>query len=484
MQLNDPSLLVTKAFIGGAWVDADSGQTFDVIDPATGDVVASVADVGAEETARAIDAAEAAQAGWAAMTAKQRGVILRRWYDLMLENTEDLARIMTAEMGKPIAESRAEAAYAAGFIDWFAEEGKRAYGDIIPTHDPTKRLLTIRQPVGVIAAITPWNFPQAMITRKVGPALAAGCPAVVKPSSVTPISALAAALLAQRAGVPDGIINVVPSSRSSAIGAELTTNPKVRKISFTGSTEVGKILMAQASGTVKNVSMELGGNAPFLVFDDADLDAAVDGLIASKYRNTGQTCICANRVFVQDAVYDDFAKRLAYAVQELKVGPGLDEDAAIGPLVNEAALEKVEALVANACDNGAQVLTGGKRHELGRTFYEVTVLTDVTSSMDIASDEIFGPVAPLFRFHTEEEAIAEANNTPYGLASYFYAGDLGRIWRVSEGLEYGLVGVNTGLISTEIAPFGGFKESGIGREGSYQGLDEYLETKYIAMGGV
>ncbi len=368
MQLNDPSLLATRAFIGGEWVDADSGGTFEVIDPATGDVVAAVADLGAEETGRAIDIADTAMGEWASMTAKQRGVILRRWYDLMLEHQEDLARIMTAEMGKPIAESRGEVAYAAGFIDWFAEQGKRAYGDVIPTHDPTKRLLTIRQPVGVIAAITPWNFPQAMITRKVGPALAAGCSAVVKPSSVTPISALAAALLAQRAGVPDGVLNVIPSSRSSAIGTELTTNPKVRKISFTGSTEVGKVLMAQAAGTVKNVSMELGGNAPFLVFDDADLDAAVEGLIASKYRNTGQTCICANRVFVQDGVYDDFAKRLAYAVQELKVGPGLDEDAAIGPLVNEAALEKVESLVANACDNGAQVLTGGRRHQLGRTF--------------------------------------------------------------------------------------------------------------------
>jgi succinate-semialdehyde dehydrogenase/glutarate-semialdehyde dehydrogenase len=387
-------------------------------------------------------------------------------------------------MGKPIGESRGEVAYAAGFIDWYAEEGKRAYGDVIPTHDATKRLLTIRQPVGVIAAITPWNFPQAMITRKVGPALAAGCAAVVKPSSLSPISALAAAELARRAGVPAGVLNVIPSARSSAIGAELTTNPKVRKVSFTGSTEVGKVLMAQSAGTVKNVSMELGGNAPFLVFDDADLDAAVEGVIASKYRNTGQTCICANRIYVQDGVYDEFAKRLAYAVQDLKVGPGLDESTAVGPLVNEAALEKVEALVANACDNGAQILTGGRRHELGRTFYEVTVLTEVTSDMEIAHDEIFGPVAPLFRFSTEEEAIREANDTPYGLASYFFARDMGRVWRVSEGLEYGLVGVNTGLMSTEIAPFGGFKESGVGREGSYQGLDEYLETKYIAMGGV
>ncbi len=484
MHLDDPSLLRTRAFVDGAWIGADSGKTFDVVDPASGAVIASVADLGAAETSLAIDAAERAQRGWAALTAKQRGSILRKWYDLMMENANDLAAIMTAEMGKPIGESRGEVAYAAGFIDWYAEEGKRAYGDVIPTYDPTKRLLTIRQPVGVIAAITPWNFPQAMITRKVGPALAAGCSAVVKPSSLTPISALAAADLAHRAGVPAGVLNVIPSASSRAIGAELTTNPKVRKISFTGSTEVGKILMAQSAGTVKNVSMELGGNAPFLVFDDADLDAAVEGVIASKYRNTGQTCICANRIYVQDSVYDDFAKRLAEAVQDLKVGPGVDESNAVGPLVNEEALVKVEALVANACENGAKVLAGGRRHELGRTFYEVTVLTEVTADMDIASEEIFGPVAPLFRFHTEDEAIAAANDTPYGLASYFFARDMGRVWRVAEGLEYGLVGVNTGLISTEIAPFGGFKESGVGREGSHQGLDEYLETKYIAMGGV
>jgi succinate-semialdehyde dehydrogenase/glutarate-semialdehyde dehydrogenase len=484
VQLNDPSLLKTEGFVAGEWIDAASGGTFPVVDPANGEAVADVADLGVAETSAAIDAAYEAQKEWAALTAKQRGAILRRWYDLMMANVDDLATIMTAEMGKPIGESRGEVAYAAGFIDWYAEEGKRAYGDVIPTHDATKRLLTIRQPVGVIAAITPWNFPQAMITRKVGPALAAGCAAVVKPSSLSPISALAAAELARRAGVPAGVLNVIPSARSSAIGAELTTNPKVRKVSFTGSTEVGKVLMAQSAGTVKNVSMELGGNAPFLVFDDADLDAAVEGVIASKYRNTGQTCICANRIYVQDGVYDEFAKRLAYAVQDLKVGPGLDESTAVGPLVNEAALEKVEALVANACDNGAQILTGGRRHELGRTFYEVTVLTEVTSDMEIAHDEIFGPVAPLFRFSTEEEAIREANDTPYGLASYFFARDMGRVWRVSEGLEYGLVGVNTGLMSTEIAPFGGFKESGVGREGSYQGLDEYLETKYIAMGGV
>ena len=484
MQLTDPTLLRTQALIGGEWVDADSGATFDVVDPATGEVVASIADLGAEETARAIDAADQALTSWRALTAKQRGSLMRAWHDLLIENIDDLAMIMTAEMGKPIAESRGEVAYAAAFIDWYAEEGKRAYGDVIPTHDATKRLLTIRQPIGVIAAITPWNFPQAMIARKVGPALAAGCTSVTKPSSVTPISALAAADLAERAGIPAGVVNVIPSARSSAIGTELTTNPKVRKISFTGSTEVGKILMAQSAGTVKKVSMELGGNAPFLVFDDADLDAAVQGVIDSKYRNTGQTCICANRVYVQDGVYDEFAKRLAYAVETLKVGPGLDESASVGPLVNDAALEKVESLVNNACDQGAQVLTGGRRHELGRTFYEVTVLTEVTQSMDIAQEEIFGPVAPLYRFSTEEEAITMANDTPYGLASYFFARDMARIWRVSEGLDYGLVGVNTGLMSTEIAPFGGFKESGVGREGSYQGLDEYLETKYIAMGGI
>ena len=482
MELQDPTLLKTQGFIGGEWVDADSGATFDVIDPASGEVVASVADLGADETRRAIEAAEEARHDWAALTAKQRSVILRTWADLYRLHADDLAVIMTSEMGKPIGESRGEANYAAEFLDWFAEEGKRAYGDVIPSHDATKRLVTIRQPIGVIAAITPWNFPQAMITRKLGPALAAGCASVTKPSSVTPLSALAAAELAARAGVPAGIVNVIPSSRSSAIGTELTTNPLVRKISFTGSTEVGKILMAQAAGTVKNVSMELGGNAPFLVFDDADLDAAVEGLIQSKYRNTGQTCICANRVFVQDGVYDEFAKRLAYAVQDLTVGPGIDEGSQIGPLVNEAAVEKVESLVAAACEQGAQVLTGGRRHELGRSYYEVTVLTDVLPTMEIADEEIFGPVAPLFRFTTEEEAIAYANDTPYGLASYFYARDMARVWRVSEGLEYGLVGVNTGLISTEVAPFGGFKESGVGREGSHEGLDEYLETKYIAMG--
>lgn len=484
MHLSDPTLLKSHAYIGGSWVDADDGATFDVADPATGEVIAKVADVGVAETTRAIEAAAHAQKGWAARTAKDRARILRRWFDLMIENTEDLAQIMTAEMGKPIGESRGEVAYAASFIEWFAEEGKRAYGDVIPTHDAGKRLLAIKQPVGVIAAITPWNFPQAMITRKVGPALAAGCASVTKPSSLTPLSALAAAELAARAGVPSGVVNVVSSSSSRAIGLELTTNPIVRKVSFTGSTEVGKVLLKQAADSVKNVSMELGGNAPFLVFDDADLDAAVEGAIASKYRNTGQTCICANRMYVQEGIYEAFAERLSIAAANLRVGPGTDEAVDVGPLVNDEALEKVEQLVSQARERGARVLTGGSRHELGRTFYEVTVLADVTEDMDIAREEIFGPVAPLYRFSTEAEAIELANDTPYGLASYFYAADLGRIWRVAEGLEYGMVGVNTGLISTEMAPFGGYKESGIGREGSYQGLEEYLETKYIAMGGV
>ncbi len=482
--LNDPTLLLSKGLVGGEWIDADSGATFDVVNPADGSTLAGVADLGVAETRRAIEAAQIAQRGWAERTAKERGAILRRWYELLLENQEDLARIMTMEMGKPINEARGEIVYAANFIDWFAEEGKRARGEVIPTHDASKRLVVLRQPVGVIAAITPWNFPQAMITRKVGPALAAGCAAVVKPASASPISALAAAELAQRAGVPPGLINVITSKSSRAIGEELTTNPIVRKISFTGSTEIGRQLMAQAAGTIKNVSLELGGNAPFLVFDDADLDAAVDGVIASKYRNSGQTCVCANRIYVQEGVYDEFAKKLAEAVAALKVGPGLDEETAVGPLVNQDALDKVEELVGSALDEGASVLTGGRRHDLGRTFYEVTVLTNVTQEMRIAGEEIFGPVAPLFRFSTEEQAISLANDTPFGLASYFYAGDLGRIWRVTEGLEYGMVGVNTGLISTELAPFGGFKESGIGREGSHEGLEEYLETKYVAIGGI
>ena len=484
MELQDPTLLRTQAYVGGEWIDADSGATFDVTDPATGDVVASVADLGVDETRRAVDLAEVAQKAWAARTAKDRGAVLRRWYELFLEHKEDLALIMTSEMGKPIGESRGEVVYAANFIDWFAEEGKRAYGEVIPTHDPTKRLLVLKQPVGVVSAITPWNFPQAMITRKVAPALAAGCASLVRPASETPLSALAAAELADRAGLPPGLLNVIPATDSPTVGRELTTNPMIRKISFTGSTPIGKLLLGQAAGTVKKASMELGGNAPFIVFDDADIDAAVEGAIVSKYRNSGQTCVCANRFLVQDGVYDEFAKKFAEAVADLKVGPGIDESSEIGPLVNEDAIDKVEELVQGALAEGAGVLTGGRRHALGRTYYEVTVLTDVTPDMAIHGEEIFGPVAPLFRFSTEDDAIAIANDTEYGLAAYFYAADMGRIWRVSESLEYGMVGVNTGLISTEVAPFGGFKESGIGREGSHHGLDEYLETKYVAIGGI
>jgi succinate-semialdehyde dehydrogenase/glutarate-semialdehyde dehydrogenase len=484
VELQDPTLLRTQAYVGGEWIDADSGATFDVTDPATGDVVASVADLGVDETRRAVDLAEVAQKAWAARTAKDRGTVLRRWYELFLEHKEDLALIMTSEMGKPIGESRGEVVYAANFIDWFAEEGKRAYGEVIPTHDPTKRLLVLKQPVGVVSAITPWNFPQAMITRKVAPALAAGCASLVRPASETPLSALAAAELADRAGLPPGLLNVIPATDSPAVGRELTTNPTIRKISFTGSTPIGKLLLGQAAGTVKKASMELGGNAPFIVFDDADIDAAVEGAIVSKYRNSGQTCVCANRFLVQDSVYDEFAKKFAEAVADLKVGPGIDESSEIGPLVNEDAIDKVEELVQAALAEGAGVLTGGRRHALGRTYYEVTVLTDVTPDMAIHGEEIFGPVAPLFRFSTEDDAIAIANDTEYGLAAYFYAADMGRIWRVSESLEYGMVGVNTGLISTEVAPFGGFKESGIGREGSHHGLDEYLETKYVAIGGI
>jgi succinate-semialdehyde dehydrogenase/glutarate-semialdehyde dehydrogenase len=482
MTLDDPTLLRNQGFVGGEWVDADSGETFEVVNPADGSVVARVADLGVAETRRALESAAAAQIVWRSWTAKQRGTVLRRWYELFVEHTEDLARIMTMEMGKPIVESRGEVAYAASYLDWFAEEGRRAYGDVIPSNDPSKRLLVIHQPLGVVAAITPWNFPQAMAARKIGPALSAGCTTVLKPASAAPLSALASAELGIRAGIPAGVFNVITSTSSRVVGEELTTSPLVRKVTFTGSTEVGKQLITQAAGTVKNVSMELGGNAPFLVFDDADLDAAVEGLIASKYRNSGQTCICANRVFVQDAVYDEFAKKLAEAVAALKVGPGIDEDTAIGPLVNAEALEKVESLVEDARNSGAAVLTGGRRHELGRTFYEVTVLTNVTTQMQIASEEIFGPVAPLFRFGSEADAIELANDTPYGLAAYFFAGDLARIFRVSEGLDYGMIGVNTGSISTEVAPFGGYKESGLGREGGKHGIDEYLETKYVAIG--
>lgn len=484
MELNDPTLLRSQTLIDGAWVDADSGATFDVTNPSDGSLIGSVPDMGVAETVRAIDAANRALPGWRALTAKQRATILKRWYALIMENAEDLARIMTLEMGKPIRESRGEVAFGANFVEWFAEEGKRAYGEVIPTHDVTKRLLVLQQPIGVVAAITPWNFPLAMITRKVSPALAAGCTSVVKPPEDAPLTALAVAALAERAGVPDGVLNLVTTNDPAPVGQELSTNSIIRKISFTGSTQVGKLLMRNASDTVKNVSLELGGNAPFIVFDDADIDAAVQGAIASKYRNSGQTCICANRLYVQDGVYDEFSKKFAEAVSALAVGPAIEDGTEIGPLVNDAALAKVEELVGDALQHGASVLTGGKRHRLGRTYYEVTVLTNVTQDMRIAREEIFGPVAPLYRFSTEAEAIALANDTTYGLASYFYAGDIGRIFRVSEGLEYGMIGVNTGLISTELHPFGGVKESGIGREGSHYGLSEYLETKYVCIGGI
>ncbi|MGI9647528.1 MAG: NAD-dependent succinate-semialdehyde dehydrogenase [Acidimicrobiia bacterium] len=484
MELNDPTLLKARAFIDGEWVDADSGGTFEVRNPANGEPLGLVADVGAEETRRAIRAADAAFPTWRDRTAKERSDILRRWYELIIENTEDLAQLMANEMGKPITEARGEAAFGASFVEWFSEEARRAYGEVIPTHDPTKRLMALKQPVGVVAAITPWNFPLAMITRKVAPALAAGCTVVVKPPEDAPLTALAATELAARAGVPAGALNLLPTNHPGPVGDELTGNPLVRKLSFTGSTATGKMLLAKAAATVKNVSMELGGNAPFLVFDDADIDAAVAGAIASKYRNNGQTCLCANRIFVQDGVYDEFAKKFAEKVAELRVGPAVDESTAVGPLVNEQAIDKVQELVDDALARGANALTGGKRHALGRTYYEVTVLTDVEPDMRISQEEIFGPVAPLYRFTTEEEGIALANDTPFGLASYFYAGDNARIWRVSEGLEYGMVGANTGLISTVTSPFGGVKESGIGREGSHEGLAEYLETKYVCIGGV
>jgi len=478
LKLKDPKLLRNQCYIDGQWVDADSGKTLAVTNPATGELLGTVPSVGAAETRRAIEAANAAWPAWRAKTAKERSAILRKWAELMMINQEDLAVIMTAEQGKPLSESRGEIAYAASFIEWFAEEGRRVYGDTIPGHLPDKRIVVIKQPVGVCAAITPWNFPAAMITRKVGPALAVGCTMISKPASATPFSALALAELGERAGLPKGVFSVVTGA-SGAIGGEMTGNPLVRKVTFTGSTEVGKKLIAQAAATVKKVSMELGGNAPFIVFDDADLDAAADGAIASKYRNAGQTCVCANRILVQDQVYDAFAARLAERVGKFKVGNGMEQAVTIGPLIDEAAVEKVEHHIADAVAKGAKVAMGGKR--LGGLFFEPTILTGVTPAMKVTKEETFGPVAPLFRFKTEEEAIRLANDTEFGLASYFYARDLSRVTRVSEALEYGIVGINTGLISTAEAPFGGMKESGLGREGSKYGIDEYLEIKYLCM---
>jgi succinate-semialdehyde dehydrogenase/glutarate-semialdehyde dehydrogenase len=482
-RLSDMSLFRQQAFVDGAWIDADSGETIEVTNPANGEVLGTVPKLGAAETRRAIEAAERAWPAWRAKTGKERANIMRKWYDLMMANQEDLAVLMTLEQGKPLTESRGEIAYGASFVEWFAEEAKRVYGDTIPPHQADKRIVVIKQPIGVVAAITPWNFPNAMITRKCAPALAAGCPVVIKPATATPYSAFALAELAERAGLPKGILNVVTGS-SGAIGGELTANPIVRKLSFTGSTEVGKLLMQQCAETVKKVSLELGGNAPFVVFDDADLDAAVEGAIMSKFRNTGQTCVCANRILVQDSVYDAFAAKLATAVKALKVGHGLEEGVSQGPLIDRAALEKVEEHLADATGKGAKVMVGGKRHERGGTFFQPTVLTEVTPEMKVTQEETFGPLAPLFRFKTEEEAIQLANDTEFGLASYFYARDLGRVWRVAEALESGIVGINTGIISTEVAPFGGVKESGIGREGSKYGMDDFLEIKYLCMGGV
>ncbi len=482
-KLTDESLFRQQCYIDGQWCDADSSATVNVTNPATGEVLGTVPKMGAEETRRAIEAAEKAMPAWQAKTAQERANILRKWYELLLENQEDLAILMTAEQGKPLAESRGEIVYAASFIEWFAEEGKRIYGDIIPSHQNDKRIVVLKQPIGVCAAITPWNFPSAMITRKAAPAFAAGCAMVLKPASATPFSALALAELGERAGLPAGLFSVVTGS-SGPIGDELTSNPVVRKLTFTGSTEVGKTLTAACAGTMKKVSMELGGNAPFIVFDDADLDDAVEGAIVSKYRNTGQTCVCTNRFLVQDGVYDAFAEKLAAAVEKMKVGDGLKGETQQGPLIDMGALEIVEEHISDAVGKGAKVITGGERHELGGSFFKPTVLANVDPSMRIAKEETFGPVAPLFRFTTEAEAIKMANDTEFGLASYFYTKDLGRTWRVGEALEYGIVGVNTGLISTTVAPFGGIKESGGGREGSKYGIEDFLEIKYMCVGGI
>ena len=481
--LKDPTLLRSSGFIDGRWSDAESGRRVAITDPATGEAIGTVPDMGATETRRAIEAAGVAFEGWRQRPAKERSGLLRRWFDLMMANQDDLALILTTEQGKPLAEARGEIAYGASFLEWFAEEAKRVYGETIPAATMDKRIQVTKQPMGVCAAITPWNFPVAMITRKLAPALAAGCTMVLKPAPQTPLSALALAVLAERARIPAGVFNVVTGD-AAAIGAEMTSNPVVRKLTFTGSTKTGKLLMKQCADTVKKVSMELGGNAPFIVFDDADLDAAVQGAVASKYRNSGQTCVCANRILVQEGVYHVFAAKLAKQVGELVVGGGLDAGVDQGPLIDEHAVRKVEAHIADALSKGASVLTGGRRHALGRTFFEPTVIVGALPSMLLAREETFGPVAPLFSFKTEEEAIRMANDTEFGLAAYFYARDVGRVFRVSEALEYGIVGVNTGIISTEVAPFGGMKESGIGREGSRHGIEEYLEMKYVCHGGL
>ncbi|MFB5082379.1 NADP-dependent succinate-semialdehyde dehydrogenase [Raoultella sp. C349492] len=481
MQLNDPTLFRQQAFIDGQWRDALSGEVITVTNPANDQRLGSVPKMGADETHEAIDAANRALPAWRALTAKERATILRRWFDLIMANQDDLARLMTLEQGKPLAEARGEISYAASFIEWFAEEGKRVYGDTIPGHQADKRLIVIKQPIGVTAAITPWNFPAAMITRKAGPALAAGCTMVLKPASQTPFSALALAELAQRAGIPDGVFSVVTGS-AGAVGNALTSNPLVRKLSFTGSTEIGRQLMAQCAQDIKKVSLELGGNAPFIVFDDADLDKAVEGALASKFRNAGQTCVCANRLYVQEGVYGRFAAKLQQAVEKLQLGDGLQSGVTTGPLIDDKAVAKVQEHIADAVAKGARIVTGGKVHELGGNFFQPTILLDVPDSAKVAKEETFGPLAPLFRFKDEEDVIRQANDTEFGLAAYFYARDISRVFRVGEALEYGIVGINTGLISNEVAPFGGVKASGLGREGSKYGIDDYLEIKYMCIG--
>ena len=483
LHLQDPSLLRQQAFINGQWCDADLGEPCAVTNPATGETLGSVPHMGAAETRRAIEAAEQAWPQWRTQTGKERSAILRTWHDLILANADDLALLMTAEQGKPLAESRGEIAYAASFIEWFAEEAKRVNGDTLQSPWSDRRIIVIKEPIGVCAAVTPWNFPAAMITRKVGPALAAGCPMVLKPALATPFSALALAALAERAGVPPGVFSVLTGS-AGAIGKEMTSNPTVRKLSFTGSTEVGRTLMQQCAPTLKKLSLELGGNAPFIVFDDADLDAAVEGAIVSKFRNTGQTCVCANRLYVQDSVYDAFAAKLVAAVEKLKVGNGMTPGVTQGPLIDGEAVQKIELHISDALAKGGHLLTGGKRHALGHSFFEPTVLANAHACMLVAREETFGPLAPLFRFKTDEEVIGMANDTEFGLASYFYSRDIGRIWRVAQALESGMVGINTGLISTEVAPFGGVKQSGLGREGSKYGIDDYLVIKYLCMGGL
>ena len=480
MKLKNSALFRQQCFIGGQWVDADDGKTSDVTNPANGEVIGTIPKMGAAETDRAIAAAGDAFAGWRGRTAKARANILRKWFELIVANADDLALILTSEQGKPLAEARGEVLYGAAFIEWFAEEGRRAYGDIIPAHMTNKRILVLKQPVGVVASITPWNFPSAMLTRKAGPALAAGCPFVAKPAHETPYSALALAVLAEQAGLPAGIFNVI-TGPASVIGKAMTDSPVVKKITFTGSTEVGKILMRQCAGSIKKVGLELGGNAPFIVFEDADLDAAVEGAIMCKYRNSGQTCVCANRIYVHDQVYDAFLEKFTAAVAKIKVGDGLAKGVTQGPLINDQAVEKVEQHIADAVQKGGKVVAGGKRHRLGGTFFQPTVITGVTSKMLVAKEETFGPVAAIFRFRTESQAIRMANDTEFGLAAYFYTRDVGRVWRVAEALEYGIVGINEGIISTEVAPFGGVKESGLGREGGSEGIEEYLDTKYIAL---